>query len=1296
MQPEEILVKVQVRIQPGVDLSPYLTQMLVRPYVDSTGRQVVTGYVDSRWMSKLASVSGVSSLHLAINPTQAPLGELLPPLPAGISKPEQQQRLAEMQSSPFNQRSLPEETTPMEASGWWDVGEGHHAAAAWANGYTGEGVKVLVNDTGIDFCHADMIGTWAVISDTLSPYDGWPVMFDSYSMYLYAQDASLATHHVENGEADYANTQQTCTDGLPCLYQPIGASGVYTYTLTGSSLSGEYHIGSHPDTKFEDFYNERIAILVVDENSAGVYDHVYMDLDGDHDFNDETPADRNTPIACLDNWDSFAESPGVDGYNDISGGLIYFISDGVNPIPASDWLWGGLTPGNGNLVAFMIVDPLQSGGAHGQWVASNVVAQGVVNGNAPAVKPPYTGAGSGLVIGTGQNVKIVGNGNFYQSIFLEDAFLFAALGYDGIAGTADDVQIVSNSWETSATDNGGWDVESRAIEEVMRNYPNLSVIFAAGNGGPGYGTQAGPVPPGALEVGSSTQFGSMDYFDSITNTNQITWGDAGSLSSAGPDARGGSGVDVMANGMVGSGDQALNASSATHYSVPDGWVATVNWRGTSRSAPVAAGVLALVYDAYRQAHGHWPDRAAAQALLMAGATDQDNDPSIQGAGLLNALNATNIAGDVGGFSVDPPTWTAGDYQGNVYPAFANLVYPGVDYSAQFTVTNQSALPESFSLTSDHLVRFDEHSFSFNSQNQAIESAFSNKRPDYLIDITSLIPSGTDLMEIRLVFPFSQFDVDSDYNQEQRWDMIVLDWTDTNGDSDLWQDSNGNGVVNSGEIDPYEYNRFNHDYNTGNSLAVRVSQPLGRMHDGIYLALSHAEKSISIPQTDFEIQMSFYRHEVWDWLALEPASLSIPAGSSANFTANVSIPVTTSLGSYAGYIRIAGGGQQTQLPVLANVAANTTTFTLGDSPVIGELYDNGRLFGLFDWSYRQTAGDWRLFFMDAPASPSNGSLVVHNDWQDDLPTDIDTLIYGPAEDIYSALHPDYYGSYTLGKSGGSVNTHMGSGKFSFQTTTGGTEEWVTVPLTQGLHVIEHHNVLYQGDMIRLPFTTTVGTVDLAPQKATIHACQSSGNISITLNTTLDLDQISASVYGVSQIQEFTSQQAYQDNPDDPANSSYTQTLSVAQGGLLDIGLSGVSGDDLDLYLFRDADDDGEFTNGEVISSSVGADSEERIRIEQPVDGDYLIVVNGWKVDDPPALFDLSIKAIQGDDLQLTGVPSGNVAAGTNFINLAWNKTVQEGESWTGIVFMGPTFAPTATQMEIEILPCLAYYFPSVFR
>ena len=57
---------------------------------------------------------------------------------------------------------------------------------------------------------------------------------------------------------------------------------------------------SHPDDYLLQPTASAPAILVTDPNTAGVYDTVYVDLDGDHDFADEKPVTKASPASYRD------------------------------------------------------------------------------------------------------------------------------------------------------------------------------------------------------------------------------------------------------------------------------------------------------------------------------------------------------------------------------------------------------------------------------------------------------------------------------------------------------------------------------------------------------------------------------------------------------------------------------------------------------------------------------------------------------------------------------------------------------------------------------------------------------------------------------------------------------------------------------------------------------------------------------------------------------------------------------------------------------------------------------------
>jgi hypothetical protein len=197
------------------------------------------------------------------------------------------------------------------ATGWWDVGaSGHDSAGAWAQGYDGTGVRVAVADDSVDFAHPDLMGTQAVVSDPSSPYYGWPEALDPFSTLLYAYDAIYGTTYVEDGQSWFTDSSATVTEASPAF------GGSSDWALTGTSVSGTYHMGYLWDENLDAWWWGYPAVLVVDENTAGVYDTVYVDLDMDHDFNNDKPCTKADPISYLDFWNSEAGTVGQDGYAD--------------------------------------------------------------------------------------------------------------------------------------------------------------------------------------------------------------------------------------------------------------------------------------------------------------------------------------------------------------------------------------------------------------------------------------------------------------------------------------------------------------------------------------------------------------------------------------------------------------------------------------------------------------------------------------------------------------------------------------------------------------------------------------------------------------------------------------------------------------------------------------------------------------------------------------------------------------------------------------------------------------------
>ncbi|MFN8484423.1 MAG: S8 family serine peptidase [Anaerolineae bacterium] len=1052
----------------GVDVTPYAVKAVSArlPLLDS---EVILAQVKGSSLTKIAALPGVNRMSPVV-PGDAEK-QMPPPDPERKARPsieEQRARIEQLRKA--NKTGDASQAQPAaKPAAWFDIGPDHESQRAWMKGFQGQGVKVSVVDSGVDVAHPDFWGTWATVEDSASPYYGWPMAFDPYSILLYVNDAAFGTDFVATGAAWYADTTTTpqvyrsyedAQNGIArARFAPFADSqgrggkvpGVsHEYKFKDTSKSGVYHFGSHPDLNLAHVYGQSPAILLVDEHQAGVYDTVYVDLDNDYDFTNEKPVTQASPL-------SYRDMDG-DGKPDISGGGVYFIADGQHPIPGSQTLYGSLAaaPASASLVAFMGSFDDWDGSDHGTLCASNVVAQGAINGFAPLFQDLPNGI-PGITLGGAPKARLVPIGDIYFNFdtSIRNAWILSMLGYDGRANTKDDIQITSNSYGESDIVNGGWDYNSRYLDRYQRRLnPTTTHLFANGNGGSGYGTVTSPLPSVAVKVAASTQFGSTGW-DSITRTTQIPFGSSNWFTNRGPDARGTVGADIAANGDRGSGDVPINIGF-------DGNYAWETWGGTSRSTPVAAGNLALVYQAFKQKNGRWPTYQESRALLKAGAITTGSDMFTGGAGRVNADLSTDIASGRQGVYALPDEWRVGNYRGHEYPAFANIIAPGASDTQNFTLNNPSDHAVDVTLSADVVRRFDQRDFTFTSKPISEESVYNFFAPDYLMPLDN-IPDDTEMMQVSLIYPLSSMDPTGTYNAENRWNLYIYDWTDINGDGKLWTDTNGNGVVNhkdlvpfqpanidniaaldwpQTEIERWEYERVGYSRPAGNALKLQMRDPKLHMHNGLFIGLQHRDRTPDVPTTTMQIKVEFFKREPWQWVSFASDHLTIQPRSTATATATIAIPANTAVGEYDGAIQAtyagrapysvfmpliasgvrlaqpsptkAGGSGGLQIPdrvatipVVASVAAQydySGTITLGGPNANDprDPYNNGVVRGDIAWDWRAESGDWRLFFFDSTQSPISGTkLLTRNVWNGAAPpTDIDTILLGPTSDRFS--------------------------------------------------------------------------------------------------------------------------------------------------------------------------------------------------------------------------------------------------------------------------------------------------------
>lgn len=1340
-------VKVVVSLQ--ASSLPQATNLLQDTHVASKNNvALLIGTVNAAKLGKLASLKGVVAVSsIEFKQTGTPTGND----PEVGNQPDQRTRNAALAA--FQKHSIPFDKAPPLKGSNFDQQKNlnvldaktHDFTGAWKAGYTGTGVTASVLDGGTDWGHPDLIGTWQTWSqDDVTSFGadpgwvGWPKAFDPYStlVLLSAPDtvaqglswytetqAAQCTYVKPNGQpAKKIDRNTLCSVSFATQTGPArnfaapAGTHVHTYTFPASwSKSGTVKLTSHPDEYLLQLYGERPAVLVTDPNTAGQYDTVYVDLNDDFSFGDEKPVTKSSPV-------SYRDLNG-DGYADLSGGLLYYISDGHTTIPGGPTDFGDTdAPASGDFLAWSgDFDPGIEG--HGTLTASNVVGQGVINGKAPSFGDIRTRGGRddhghdnghgfgngdggtipGMVLGGAPNARLAPMGDIYFAFAFSTQFAYLLTNEWG-------VNVDSNSYGTSTTDNDGMDAASIEADSLFNGFGNaLTPLFSTGNGAPGFGTATAPAPTSGINVGASTNFGSSGW-DSIANYSQVTDNDVIEWSNRGPGANGRNGVDVVADGSYAPGDATLNT-------IIDGRNAWVTWGGTSRSTPVAVGEAALVYQAYKAKHGAFPTEPTVKAIMKSSANDLGYDNFTQGSGSIDAGKAVAAATDAGGV-VTPDEWRPNTDTTVTKVRQPMTIHPGESATQTFNIAG----PGNWTVSDRMLQRYatdtaaTDPRLSFTTAPLAQESKANFNAPDYLINITNDIKAhpDADIVVIRAIYPHSEFDGNNDYKSDQAWRLLAYNWTDNNHDGKLWTDKNGNGVVNhtdkstSSNIDNFpdidfkksemeqgEYERFFYHRPGSNILTGFINHPNQRMASGIYLGLQHSTPNPAIDRTDFKVEIDYYKNVDWPWV-----TETQPSGGAFNATINV--PSDAPFGMYEGSLVARNGSTSMVVPVAVTVAATAvqnadgslaSALTFGGTSVAdaqtNSLYNNGSIFGANDWTWRQESGDWRFFYFNVPNAVPDGTLFLSDTtWQDPTVTDLDTLLFGPTVDPIDA--PVIFGPggiATIDTIGKSQNAYLGSGTWAFNTSTGHNEEIVAAPASQGMHAVVQHGVGYNGDLFNVPFSTTVGSLAVNPTSVTSDAADDgTGSFDVTVKSSLDLTGLQADAFGLSQPQS-SIVHASQDDPSeaDPSTASAKVTgivigdhASRATFTLPDVAPA----EDIDLFVALDTP-----TGPQIVGSSTGpAGANESVTLIQPQAGTYEVWVYGFQVSDADhtAGNTVGIDIVQGNDLHVTGVPAGPVPANTPvLLHVTYANAVASPDPYEAELLLGPDVAPTAVTVPITI-------------
>ncbi len=1097
-------------------------------------------------------------------------------------------------------------------------GELHGATDSWDRNISGQGIKVAVADSGIDFAHPDLNGTQARVNDSTSPWDGWPIVFDPRSLDQWQRNGNS---YPDDSSSWYADTSTIEMD-----LDGDGFLDNSTLSIEGinPSVSGEYHLGLHPDPVLQSLAGGEIDILVVDELISGEYDVVYVDTNRDGDFSDEVSMKKGLETAGRD--------IDGDGLWDQSAGMLYWISDGINSLPYAPTFTAraGLQdriPGNGNLTLFMLNDHTGPAGNHGTLCASAVAAQGVV--------------GNGAVLGMAPDSELIAIANIYAGGSLLDVFRFSAEGYDGNLTSGDESQIASFSFGWRPPE-GGADGTALYLDWMTRVHATKTTyLAAAGNGGHGYGTVATPgASSGIITVGAFSSKGGDNWGQSVMWTDR------------GPNALGRMDPDIVAVGWSATGDTTLNQKNNAND-------AFSTWGGTSLATPVAAGLTALVVQAWHEKHGDWPNSLEIRDLIMSTADDRGYDPFVQGAGWFNAKRAveTLLSENESTFWVEPAYWMAGELHGDNRDANMNVLLPGQSDSVNLTLNNTgiNSIDYSFNPVVIEPITYDK--IIWNASDSDGWDGFQSSRPDLVFpvnlenDPNITLDSETILIRARATVNGSAFDSDQNRNEENRPTIKILRWNDNDGDGTYWEDLDGDGQVDDGEWESgSEYTRVTETGHVSPQTEARMGMPLDHSDSGLLVGVWLDEvRTSSVDPVQMEIDITTFGYSSNPWIQNIP-NVSVLPGNEEIVTINLNIPLDAYPGLHQQALLItANNGTNSShswpLPIVVNVAMQgpSELFSLPlDYAVENQtLYRSTWMQGAQGWGWREESGDWKSISLDWPSNLSTGNILIDVDWNDNIWTDIDAHLLSEQAHPYFSEDPLAYGPVHFSVESGSVNDYQGSGKWKWNTYTGGSHELLQADATGGIKQLLLHSTFHGVGTNDNPVNVTISYVDSlgAPLQRVVddwNYGEFSQPIQIGSTHALEVQEVRA--IGWIQPLNLLNESATQDSPGDWSSSGYIHQIEIENAQEFKVEIdSNMFGDDLDLAVYRDSNENGIIDWGsEQEASSGSGSSRESIFIENPADGNWFIVVQGYDVPTGNTTFWMDVEILKGEDLVVEDV------------------------------------------------------------
>jgi hypothetical protein len=207
---------------------------------------------------------------------------------------------------------------------------------------------------------------------------------------------------------------------------------------------------------------------------------------------------------------------------------------------------------------------------------------------------------------------------------------------------------------------------------------------------------------------------------------------------------------------------------------------------------------------------------------------------------------------------------------------------------------------------------------------------------------------------------------------------------------------------------------------------------------------------------------------------------------------------------------------------------------------------------------------------------------------------------------------------------------------------------------------------------LPVTVFVGRAG----SVSIATNATNGSQTVQLTSKVAIKSFQSRVWGLTK-GTVKSLQMTQDSapllPYDSVNTSTTIVDVPAGSKVLAAAITAATSSDVDLYVGRDANNDGKASSTEEVCSSATEVVLESCQVPNPAAGKWWVLVQNWLTGQVLDDVDVTIATVPGTDngnLKATG-PTVAVPAGTPFdLTLAWNEpSLAVGDSWFALVEYG---------------------------